>query len=421
MSANPRSRPVLCSAILAIAFLTATLVTLLPSIQVSQAAVSSACYTTQSPPLLNHGASGTWNAIQTDRNTVIFNGSAYNMWFTGGNGTRYGIGYASSKDGVNWHTLGYPVLPTAPPWPGAIGGPFEPSVVWNGTSYLMYYTSESSSTEKDIGLAVSRDLIHWTEYGGNPVIRPGPSTYDSEWAAYPSVVYDAPLYKMWYTGQDKLTNKETIDYATSLDGIHWTKLAENPVLTSQTVNSPNYNEVRDPSVIKVHSGYLIAFYAYSPSLGDILYATSNDGTNWTSGGYPLLRSGGNASDWNYQLSSPALAYNGSAVSLYYSGESLVSPYYTSIGLASCNFIIISNTQTITSSSTFTQMSTFTQTSTVTAVSSLTETSTSTVTSSVLTQGYNSALEALSVILAVCLAGSLWLLVRRKGGTPSKPG
>lgn len=410
VNGSHQSSSVLRSIVLAIAFLSAAMVTLLPSARVGQAALPGVCQPTQVPPVLNHGASGTWNAIQTDRNTILFNGSAYNMWFTGGNGSDFGIGYSSSRDGVNWHTLGYPVLPAASPWPGAIGGPFEPSVIWNGTSYLMYYTSYSSSTEKDIGLAVSKDMIHWNEFGGNPIIRPGPSAYDSEWTAYPSVIYDHSFYKMWYAGQDKLTKTETINYATSLDGVHWTKHADNPVLTSQTVNSVSYDEVRYPSVVTANWGYLMAFYAYTPSQGDILYATSNNGLNWTVGASPLLRTGGNTSGWDYYVSSHALLYNGSNVLLYYTGQSNTSPYHTSIGLALCYFISASNTQTLTSTLTSTRITT------VTAVSTLTLTLASTVTSPAPVAAYDSLLEALSVVLGVSLGGSLWFLIRRNGRT-----
>lgn len=348
---------------------------------------------------------------------VLYNGSAYNTWFRGVNGSGYfAIGYASSKDGVNWQVLGHPVLPAAPPWVGAIGGPFEPSVIWNGTRYLMYYTSHSSPPEKDIGLAVSKDMIHWTEYPNNPIIRPGPGAYDSEWVAYPSVVYEPPLYKMWYTGQDIGTKTETVGYASSLDGMHWNKLGGNPVLTSQSTKSSNYNEVRYPSVVRVGSGYLMAFYAYLPSEGDILYASSNDGLNWTAGSSPLLRTGGNTSSWDYHVSSPALVYNGSQISLYYSGGTgnfgSTSPYYTSIGLAPCHFVFISEIQTITHSLTIIQTATIAETTTLTK--------TSTVTSSVIGRVYNPEFEALSAILAVGLVGTGWLLVRQRRRGP-RPG
>lgn len=343
---------------------------------------------------------------------VFYNGSAYNTWFRGVNGSGYvAIGYASSRDGVNWQVLGYPVLPATPAWVGAIGGPFKPSVIWNGTRYLMYYTSQSSPPEKDIGLAVSTDMIHWTEYPNNPIFRPGPGAYDSEWVAYPSVVYDPPLYKMWYTGQSMQTKTETVGYATSLDGVHWNKPGGNPVLTSQSTKTSSYNEVRYPSVIKVGSGYLMAFYAYLPGDGDILYASSNDGLNWTVGSSPLLLTGGNTSTWDYHVSAPALVYSGSGVLLFYSGGSgyysnLSSPYYTSIGVAPCHFVFISEIQTVASSSTIIQTATITETTSLTK--------TSTVTSSIITQVYSSEFEALSAVLAAGLVGAGWLLVRRRG-------
>jgi len=46
----------------------------------------------------------------------------------------------------------------------------------------------------------------------------------------PVVIKEGGIYKMWYTGEG-LDSKWRIGYATSPDGINWTKYAWNPVLS----------------------------------------------------------------------------------------------------------------------------------------------------------------------------------------------
>ncbi|GEM_PF-6305665 len=61
--------------------------------------------------------------------------------------------------------------------------------------------------------------IDWNNYAGNPVIDStmDPNTYN---AYGPNVLFDGTTYHMWYTR--KTGNKEKIGYLTSPNGIAWT-------------------------------------------------------------------------------------------------------------------------------------------------------------------------------------------------------
>ena len=70
----------------------------------------------------------------------------------------------------------------------------------------------------------------WSKHEANPVLTSNKSgVWDLEMGT-PCVLFDGVEYKMWYTGADGVYS--SIGYATSPDGVTWTKYHGNPVLTA---------------------------------------------------------------------------------------------------------------------------------------------------------------------------------------------
>jgi predicted GH43/DUF377 family glycosyl hydrolase len=294
------------------------------------------------------GQKGSWDSALVWRQDVLMNNGAFFMFYSGSNGTQSAIGLATSSNGVDWVGTGSPVLGQGPAGSWDSGGVYSPSVVWNGTMYLMYYTGTkqgSSAATRAIGIAFSKDLTHWVKYANNPVLASGPSTYDSGWVGFASVVYDSPLYRMWYTG-NYAANSSTptliaIDYATSSDGLHWTKYQTNPVLTASPLKNASYYTASYPSVIEVGLGTLLM--TFSLNLNQVIsYATSQDGLGWASGGQPLISYSASNATWDSQPSFASAMLNGSELVLYYDGG---TP--SAIGLAFCPLVIAQSTTTST--------------------------------------------------------------------------
>ena len=185
-------------------------------------------------PVLTGGAFGAWNR-HIDQPCVIFNAdsSRYEMWFDASSGTSsdwrpYHIGVAWSPDGVNWTMNPTPVLS---PDPGAWDAYTveEPKVIRENGTYKMWYLSFGSGSTAPIyiGYATSPDGIHWTKYAGNPVMAPGPAAWDAGGAWGMSVMPFSGGYKMWYAAFNSFLlpppHHTTIGYATSADGITWVK------------------------------------------------------------------------------------------------------------------------------------------------------------------------------------------------------
>jgi hypothetical protein len=140
------------------------------------------------------------------------------MWYTGIHVSWVPrIGYATSADGIVWvKHPGNPVLDLGESgaWDDAYIA--LPDVLYDGTKYEMWY-SGSDGSNYAFGYATSADGIVWVKHPGNPVLNPGESgTWDDGSVSSPTVLYDGTKYKMWYEGSDGLNSR--IGYATSIPG-----------------------------------------------------------------------------------------------------------------------------------------------------------------------------------------------------------
>jgi hypothetical protein len=134
------------------------------------------------------------------------------MWYLGfENDILTRIGVATSSDGVSWTKYGgNPVLDIGPPgaWDSLSLG--DPTVLFDGSTYQMWFMGSMSVPtaygELDrIGYATSTDGLHWTKHGGNPVLDMGPPGSWEDLAIFgPTVLFAGGCYKMWYAGQENV-------------------------------------------------------------------------------------------------------------------------------------------------------------------------------------------------------------------------
>ncbi|WP_238881255.1 hypothetical protein [Clostridium sp. YIM B02551] len=98
--------------------------------------------------------------------------------------------------------------------------------------YVMYYDVTNGSIE-EIALAVSTDGLYWARIGNQPVLPRGcHGQWDENYACEGAVVIrtEPNCFKMWYSGGVD-SSHEGIGCASSNDGIHWTKYADNPIFS----------------------------------------------------------------------------------------------------------------------------------------------------------------------------------------------
>jgi len=131
-------------------------------------------------------------------------------------------GVAVSDDCLRWRRVkNQPVLSTY----DSDGGEWEKSCIYqpwlmeyNGR-FFDFYNAANASREQT-GVAFSTDLIHWTRYPSNPLIRLRPGGYDSRSASDPKVYRDGDHWTMLYFGVGH--GAAHIMIAFSRDLLHWT-------------------------------------------------------------------------------------------------------------------------------------------------------------------------------------------------------
>ncbi len=187
-------------------------------------------------PVLDTSLPSTWDDYGVYRPAVLHDGVKFHMWYTGF-GAVSQIGHATSDDGIVW--LKDPANPVIEPGIGALewdgGGAYSPSAVFAEGIYRIWYTGYCSRTGTTIGYAESPDGTAWTKYPGNPVIEAANKGWEGSDVYAPSVVFDGAEYHLWYVAwrTDFPLLKmgfSRIGYATSANGLSWTKYVKNPVV-----------------------------------------------------------------------------------------------------------------------------------------------------------------------------------------------
>jgi len=272
-------------------------------------------------PVLNVGASGAWDDAEVFDPVILHDGALYRMWYTGDRGGNPRlIGYATSGDGLSWtRYAGNPVLAAGAPGSWDADGARWAAVISDGGVFKMWYTGRDASGTNRIGYATSPDGIVWEKHAGNPVLDLGSAgAWDERRVSEPAVIKDGGVYKMWYGGRDS-AGWDNIGYATSPDGITWNKYAGNPVLAGSPPGSWDI-VVYAPSVI-LDGGVVHMAYSGCNNVGtacEIGYATSTDGIHWTRQGR-VVEQGPDGSFDRYSADYPTLLRVGNTAEIGYSG------------------------------------------------------------------------------------------------------
>jgi predicted GH43/DUF377 family glycosyl hydrolase len=291
-------------------------------------------------PVMNVGASGAWDSVQIYSPAVLFDGSTYRMWYTGNKGTgAYAIGYATSTDGLSWARQGSNAIlnpGTAGSWDA--GSIRYPTVITDTGMYKMWYTGRDSNSVPRMGYATSSNGVTWTKYASNPVLAPGSAgSWDEKYMAEPTVIKVGSVYMLWYTGANN-AGTYAIGYATSTDGTSWTKYSGNPVLSSTNVTDIDHYAYA-PRVVYINGVYYMLYSAsnWAGTVWEIYYASSTDGIHWMKRGR-VIPQGPDGSFDRYSADYGAVIYADNTFKMWYSG--LDSNSYYQIGYASAPSITL---------------------------------------------------------------------------------
>ena len=237
-------------------------------------------------PVLDVGPSGSWDERHVGINRIIARDSIYQMWYSGSSdGSSFRMGYATSSNrGLTWTKYeSNPVLGTGPEsWDA--GSAYVGYVIFADSTYKLWYSGHGDARWR-MGYASSPDGITWTKSAMNPVLVHGLSNWDAIGVEHGSVLGPDSLggFRLWYQGRDAAFLTQ-IGCATAANETLWTKTDSiNPVLP---LKPGTWESSKTGSPRVLYNGQVYEMW-YGGSTGTnaflsrIGYAMSSDGIHWT--------------------------------------------------------------------------------------------------------------------------------------------
>ncbi|MGQ9582479.1 MAG: putative Ig domain-containing protein, partial [Thermoplasmatota archaeon] len=261
--------------------------------RVARLARSEASWTKRATPALNPGTPSTFDAAGVSQPCVIEVDGSYRMYYAGSDGSHWRIGLATSSDGLSW--VRHPDNPILVPGTGwdasSVAWPF---VIYNGTAYQMWYAgSGDGGATYRIGYATSTDGLRWRKHEGNPVIQTGPPGGWSSSSVYaPRVIFNGSGFRMWFAGSNG--THTMVGLAASDDGVHWVNHTSSPVLGPR--DWFERGAVPGSILERDGGGWALWFGGHNASACAVGLAVSPDGASWTLLGRVLPNGTGGAHD-----------------------------------------------------------------------------------------------------------------------------
>jgi hypothetical protein len=189
------------------------------------------------------------------------------------------VALVESRDGIHWSEPQIVLGPNSDTnWEGDIN---RPAVVKRPDGYHLWYTGQARG-HSWIGYATSPEGVHWTRGAAEPVLSPE-EPWEKVAVMCPHVLWDAngQLYRMWYSGGEQY-EPNAIGYATSPDGLHWAKHKGNPVFAADPARAWEQHKVTACQVIPAGDWHLMFYIGFrNENCAQIGLARSRDGiTDW---------------------------------------------------------------------------------------------------------------------------------------------
>lgn len=248
---------------------------------------------------------------------IFKEGDTFRMWFSWR--PRKSIALVESKDGIHWSE---PVIVLAPNkasgWEDDVN---RPAVVRRGDGYHMFYTGQARG-QSWIGYVTSPDGKTWKRMSKKPVLSPE-APWEKVAVMCPHVMWDhaATHFRMWYSGGEQY-EPDAIGYATSPNGLTWTKWKSNPIFVADPKVEWEQHKVTACQVVR-HGGWHVMFYIGFRDVhhAQIGVARSRDGiTGWQRHpANPIIRPTGGAWDAD-ACYKPFAILDGNRWLLWYNGR-----------------------------------------------------------------------------------------------------
>lgn len=223
-----------------------------------------------------------------------------------------------SVDGIRWSDPVSVLMPDSTT--GLENEVNRPALLLKDGVYHLWYTGQSRDSSW-IGYATSADLVHWKRESSKPVL-----SADKDWEKSslmcPSVLWDAQRqqFQMWYSGGEDY-EPDAIGYATSTDGVHWSKHTANPIFRADSTRKWEQAKVTACQVIRRKEEYVMFYIGFRDvDYAQIGIARSKNGIDhWERHpANPIIRPG---AGWDSSaVYKPYAIFDGSKWILWYNGR-----------------------------------------------------------------------------------------------------
>jgi predicted GH43/DUF377 family glycosyl hydrolase len=185
--------------------------------------------------------------------SVIREDGKLRMWHSAANlakGGLHTLHETTSADGIHW----------AQPSPPLLDHVYCPSILKTERGYEMWY-SDVSKRPWVIRHAVSGDGRAW-KVTERQVLQLS-QAWEAEIVVYPTVLKIDGVYLMWYGSYYSAVRRQTtaVGFAASVDGLHWHKHPQNPVLIPDSKRPWESNYVGSGCVSRLSDGSFRYWYA----------------------------------------------------------------------------------------------------------------------------------------------------------------
>ena len=153
-----------------------------------------------------------------------------------------------------------------------------------------------------------KELVDWVPHDGNPLFAgTGQDTWDREIRERGFILREGDAWRLWYTGYDSAKSEvKSLGYATSPDGVRWTRHPGNPVFDRLWTE--------DVFVLK-HEG---VYQMFAEGTNDVAHRlTSTDGLRWEDQGRLDIRTRSGAPLSAGAFGTPTVWVEGGTFYLYY--------------------------------------------------------------------------------------------------------
>jgi len=200
------------------------------------------------------------------------------------------IMYRTSSDGFTWSAASAYIFAAGGGGEFDELGQADPTVIYDGAGdWKMWFDAKNGAGEwPQLGYATSVDGMSWTKVGA-VITKGGAGTWDSLTTHHPACIKYNGVYYLYYTGSDT-TDLKHIGLATSVNGINWTKEPTNPILSRGTGAEWDSNYIRPSCPIKIFNKWYMWYWGHNSTTGvhGMGLATSSDLITWTKQGNVLL-------------------------------------------------------------------------------------------------------------------------------------